>query len=157
MPGNILWLTLLLFRAIFLLVTTSQVSRQTSIMQYFFRRQFLAHWALLLTVWVVFVCLSKNTALLALCPNQSVEAVQIITASDMAGHEAAADASECELSEQLLQLKFQQLDTLFLIPILLLTLMLAGLFGAGCLSPPPSREPKVPKRRIHLTLCIFRE
>ncbi|KKD00722.1 MULTISPECIES: hypothetical protein [Photobacterium] len=126
-------------------------------MQHFFRRQSLAHWALLLTVWVVFVCLSKNTAVLTLCPNQSVEVVQILSLSDLAEHEATADSSECDLSEQLLQLKFQQLDTLFLIPILLLTLMLAGLFGTGCLSPPPSRDPKVPKRRIHLTLCIFRE
>ncbi|MGB7996657.1 MAG: hypothetical protein WCF45_11095 [Photobacterium halotolerans] len=126
-------------------------------MPHFFRRHSSAHWALLLTVWVVFVCLSKNTALLALCPNQPVEAVQIFSASERAEPQASADSSECDLSEQLLQLKYQQLDTLFLIPILLLTLLLAGLLGAGCLSPPPSREPKVPKRRIHLTLCIFRE
>ncbi|WP_120511085.1 hypothetical protein [Photobacterium salinisoli] len=126
-------------------------------MPHFFRRQFLAHWALLLTVWVVFVCLSKNTAVLALCPYQPVEAVQIFSASDMAEPEAQASSSDCDLSEQLLQLKYQQLDTFFLIPILLLTLMLAGLLGAGCPSPPLCRDPKVPKRRIHLTLCIFRE
>ncbi|KDM93495.1 hypothetical protein [Photobacterium galatheae] len=125
-------------------------------MLYFFRRQPFVYWAFVLTAWVMFVCLTKNIGAVSLCPEQSVLHSQV-KATETAEHEApGADVGTCELSSKLIQMKFQLHDFVFL-PAVFLILLIAGLFGASRISPPCFREPKVPKRRIHLQLCTFRE
>ncbi|MDO6707413.1 hypothetical protein [Photobacterium sp. 1_MG-2023] len=115
-----------------------------------------ARYALMLTLWVILVCLTKNLGLLSMCPNGGAAIQHVAMVQQDAKTSEATSASECELSSQLVQMQWQQLD-LFFLPVLGLLLLIAGLFGASRISPPPFREPKVPKRRLHLQFCTFRE
>lgn len=107
--------------------------------------------ALLLISWVMVLCLAKNSGVLSFCPEASSVLVDSVSVDDQVTSES------CHLTEKLLSHHLQQLVELFS-PLLWLTvaiivsqLLMSRLpFAIFC-------EPRVPKRRLHLQLCVFHE
>lgn len=115
-------------------------------------RHKLAKWSFTLVWWVIFVCLAQNAGVFNLCSlNYSLEE-QIISS----GNQKENVSEQCDLSEKLINAHFHQLDDA---PLLM---FIFALFIFAWFMPLPTHfapftEPIVHKRRIHLTLCVFRE
>ncbi|WP_117232876.1 hypothetical protein [Vibrio maerlii] len=113
------------------------------------RRDTLFKWSLILVLWVVVVCLAKNVGFVTSCPNQAHQDYAFTTQS-------TAESEQCDLSEKLLSAHQHQVDSqaifLFIFALVLVTWLLS--------TPNPYylfTEPIAKRRRVHLTLCVFRE
>ncbi|EKO3893214.1 TPA: hypothetical protein ACMDOB_001969 [Vibrio metschnikovii] len=107
--------------------------------------------ALLLISWVMVLCLAKNSGVLSFCPEASSVLAELVLADN------DTLSQSCHLTEKLLSHHLQQLVELFS-PLLWLTV--AIIVSQRLMSRLPFtifREPRVPKRRPHLQLCVFHE
>lgn len=107
--------------------------------------------ALLLISWVMALCLAKNSGVLSFCPEASSVLADLVSA------DKDTLSGPCHLTEKLLSHHLQQLVELFS-PLLWLTV--AIIISQLLMSRLPFtifREPRVPKRRPHLQLCVFHE
>lgn len=124
------------------------------------RRRQLAPFALMLIVWVVVLCATKNMGLTFACPYAQVSEHSV---EWQAAQPAPTDteqlkqtSSACHLSGKLLQHHLNHLIDLF-IPLITLVLLLLVAKPLSWSLIPRFRDPQVPKRRPHLQLCVFRE
>ncbi|WP_089139994.1 hypothetical protein [Vibrio rumoiensis] len=120
-------------------------------------------WALILVLWVVLVCLMKNMNVLSAACSVSASQSSSVAANFTAFSDNSIEntvksdsASECHLSEKLLQFHFHQLDSV-VISNLLPSLIIAAFLWFSLTSHRIFHKPPVPKRRRHLELCIFQE
>ena len=116
-------------------------------------------WLLALIGWVIVVCLMKNSGLMFSCAMQYDASSTSAVVGDevkIVKAESGHDTSKCELSEKLIQFAQQQLETLVVV-------LFVGIFALvvwRCCAFANKRqwtEPIVPKYRVHITLCVFRE
>ncbi|MGV2986783.1 hypothetical protein ACE1OE_03990 [Vibrio sp. E150_011] len=131
--------------------------------------------ALILTGWVLFVCLMQNSGLLQVCshpnavePNQSLSSskgaisevssanrdASLISPAASAPVKQASD--ECSLSSKLLNFHTLDLDGLWLITLTVM-LLTFGVCRVYYHSYRPFTEPIFSRYRIHLRLCTFHE
>ncbi|MGF1718987.1 copper resistance protein [Vibrio kyushuensis] len=135
----------------------------------------LARWSLAIVWWVVFVCVAQNAGFFQVCSiNYSLDtngysqetngyaqvtpvSTPLNTASSLGAQQEDSNLTqECELSKQLLNAHQHQIDDyplmMFIFALLFIALLMSlpGNFSSFT-------EPIVPKRRTHLTLCVFRE
>lgn len=128
-----------------------------------------AQWSLLLVMLVVFLCAGQRAGLLLSCPFQvaageqaaAMDRLQGIVASQQlqpspAQSKQTTDVQQsCDLTDHLLQLHQQSLGHALIFAVTLL-LLLPQLIGSPY-RVPLLTEPVPPRRRRHLTLCVFRE
>ncbi|PXA71070.1 hypothetical protein [Vibrio sp. 11986-1-5] len=108
--------------------------------------------ALLLISWVMALCLAKNSGVLSFCPEASSVFAELVSTDD---NDTLSEP--CHLTEKLLSYHLQQVVELFS-PLLWLTV--AIIVSQRLISRLPVAifyEPRVPKRRPHLQLCVFHE
>lgn len=109
---------------------------------------------LLLVWWVICVCLANNIGLLSACSakyNNTHQAVEQLNQS------ADDHYAKCDLSEHLINFEQLQIAQYALVMLFFAFALCLGLL-ASFHSLPLFTEPILHKgRRLHLTLCVFRE
>jgi len=133
------------------------------------RNHRIAKWSLVMVWLVIVVCLGQRAGFISSCPmsadNRSSEAsiINEKTASSKWGSTAntsdsnidGATDKQCDMTDHLLQVHQHSFEHA-LIFISLLIVVLAWL-SAMQYRIPVLTEPIPPTRRLHLTLCVFRE
>ncbi|MGF1890721.1 hypothetical protein L4D18_04405 [Vibrio campbellii] len=115
----------------------------------------IARWTLALVAWVIVICLSKNAGLYQSCPLISEQ----VTAEHATAQQQKSEkglTKQCELSEKLIQVSQNHLDS-FIVPLFLFTLVLLSTSGGERNAFRHHTEPIPEKVRVHLKLCVFRE
>ncbi|OAN13241.1 hypothetical protein A3K86_16425 [Photobacterium jeanii] len=126
---------------------------------------------LLLVWWVIGVCLANNMGLLSGCTQSlsHTESVQKVTSvgyvsvnhhaidTAAAQHDSKGLSTKCDLSEHLITFEQLQVAQYALLTLLVALILVIGLRSAFH-SLPIFTEPILQQgRRLHLTLCVFRE
>ncbi len=113
---------------------------------------------LLLVGWVCAICFMQNSAFFNVCAFKTAalsEQTKVMVASADVSEKAEL-GEQCDLTEKLLSSAKLNLEHLMVFSFILLLAIVAWL--AQTRSQFASfTEPIVPKTRIHLTLCVFRE
>lgn len=122
-----------------------------------------ARYTLLLVMAVIFVCSGQNFGFASACTlnssstHEDTQAKQTVTQHTVTDN-SSTDSSEqghCSLADHLLQMHQHSVDhaivSLFVIVLALL------IYAAFTKATPVFTEPIAPRRRRHLTLCVFRE
>ncbi|HDM8132702.1 TPA: hypothetical protein P0E15_002244 [Vibrio harveyi] len=105
--------------------------------------------------WVVVICLSKNVGLFQSCPLIGDQ----VTTEHATGQQQKSEkglTKQCELSEKLIQVSQNHLDS-FIVPLFLLAFVLLSISGSERNAFRHHTEPIPDKYRVHLKLCVFRE
>ncbi|MFN1581381.1 hypothetical protein [Vibrio rotiferianus] len=105
--------------------------------------------------WVIVICLSKNAGLYQSCPLISD---QVAPEHATAQQEKSTKGlnKKCELSEKLIQVSQNHLDS-FIVPLFLFAFVLLSISGGERNTFRHHTEPIPEKVRVHLKLCVFRE
>ncbi|NRB67163.1 MAG: hypothetical protein HRU48_07295 [Vibrio sp.] len=112
----------------------------------------MARITLLLVGWVFAVCFMQNTSIISICSfKQSAltDTTQLTDNSD-------GIQKQCDLTEKLLSSAKVNLDNL-MVPMFLFIVVIVAWLVRTRPEAPSFTEPIVPKPRVHLTLCVFRE
>nr|WP_216600588.1 hypothetical protein [Vibrio alginolyticus] len=115
----------------------------------------IARWTLALVAWVIVICLSKNAGFYQSCPLIGEQ----VTAEHATAQQQKSEkglTKQCELSEKLIQVSQNHLDS-FIVPLFLFTLVLLSISGGERNAFRHHTEPIPDKYRVHLKLCVFRE
>ncbi|MGF1833729.1 copper resistance protein [Photobacterium sanguinicancri] len=114
---------------------------------------------LLLVWWVICVCLANNIGLLGTC-SVKYNAVSHSAQQSQQSQQSQQDADDqdkCELSEHLINFEQHQVAEYALIMQFVILVLILWLLSIPNYHP-PFTEPILHKgRRLHLTLCVFRE
>ena len=105
--------------------------------------------------WGIVICLSKNAGLYQSCPLISD---QVAPEHATAQQEKSTKGlnKQCELSEKLIQVSQNHLDS-FIVPLFLFAFVLLSISGSERNAFRHHTEPIPDKYRVHLKLCVFRE
>jgi len=127
--------------------------------------QYIAKWSLLLVWLVIVVCLGQRAGFISMCSlnadsRQAVTSAAISDISDLSSTHSIANNTSladkpCEMSDHLLQAHQQPFDYGLLYFSILCWLPI-WLYRSQYRIP-VATEPIPPSRRLHLTLCVFRE
>ncbi|NAX29797.1 hypothetical protein CAG63_06885 [Vibrio sp. V37_P2S8PM304] len=117
-----------------------------------FRRTTSAYLSLLLAVMVVVLCAVKTTTAYQNAPQPSLS----VNVDDSHDTQAESSASPCKLTEKLLTQSLANLETLTPL-LILIALLFSGAVQTQQVQRAAPSEFTVPKLRIHITHCIFRE
>ncbi|OEF58922.1 hypothetical protein A1OU_12275 [Enterovibrio norvegicus] len=109
----------------------------------------------------MFVCLSQNAGAFNACSMNNGALINEDTTSAQStsltsNNDATAMASNCELSENLIQLSSSSWESATLTMWVLAFAIIAWLLSTSTFVP-KTIEPIPPPRRLHLTFCVFRE
>nr|WP_240537354.1 hypothetical protein [Vibrio sp. CUB2] len=115
----------------------------------------IARWTLALVAWVIVICLSKNAGFYQSCPLIGVQVTpEHATAQQQKSEKGLA--KQCELSEKLIQVSQNHLDS-FIVPLFLFAFVLLSITSTERNAFRHHTEPIPDKYRVHLKLCVFRE
>ncbi|MGR5193452.1 hypothetical protein ACPV4A_09550 [Vibrio rotiferianus] len=107
--------------------------------------------------WVIVICLSKNAGFYQFCPLIADQVTtDHVTTQQQKNEDETGLTKQCELSEKLIQVSQNHLDS-FIVPLFLFTLVLLSINGGERNAFRHHTEPIPEKVRVHLKLCVFRE
>ncbi|TMX35731.1 hypothetical protein [Vibrio sp. Hep-1b-8] len=102
--------------------------------------------------WVFAICLMQNSGLFSVCQFK-----QSVLANKAQITEQKSDIGEqCDLTEKLLNSAKVNLEHIVITSFIALLVIVAWLISTRPVAA-QFTEPIVPKSRLHLTLCVFRE
>ncbi|MGR5231474.1 hypothetical protein [Vibrio sp. WZ-1] len=107
--------------------------------------------------WVIVICLSKNAGFYQFCPLIADQVTtDHVTTQQQKSEDETGLTKQCELSEKLIQVSQNHLDS-FIVPLFLFTFVLLSISGGERNAFRHHTEPIPEKVRVHLKLCVFRE
>lgn len=114
---------------------------------------------LMLVGWVIAICFMQNSALVTACQYQGLMQESPTTAFvDGTNNPTQEDAvgKPCDLTSKLFGSAKVNLEHL-MVPLTLIALLIVAWISQLRPTYVSFTEPIVPKNRVHLTLCVFRE
>ncbi|MBY7968842.1 hypothetical protein KW445_04210 [Vibrio fluvialis] len=112
----------------------------------------MARITLLLVGWVFAICFMQNTSIISMCSFKQSVVTDTIQLSDISDDVQ----KQCELTEKLLSSAKVNLDNM-MVPMFLLFVIIVAWLTRVRPETPSFTEPIIPKSRVHLILCVFRE
>ncbi|MDC5705954.1 hypothetical protein OPW41_09010 [Vibrio europaeus] len=107
---------------------------------------------LVLIGWVFAICLTQNSGMLTVCEYKYASLADSTHVTD----QSTDISKQCDLTEKLLGSAKVNLDHVVVSFFVALLVIVAWLVSTRQASP-QFTEPIVPKSRLHLTFCVFRE
>lgn len=112
----------------------------------------MARITLLLVGWVFAICFMQNTSIISMCSFKQPALTDTIQLTD----NGDGIQKQCDLTEKLLSSAKVNLDNM-MVPMFLFIVVIVAWLVRSRPEAPSFTEPIVPKSRVHLTLCVFRE
>lgn len=113
---------------------------------------------LFLVGWVFAICFMQNSSLFSVCSfkQSAFEPASVASITANADHKQDELTEPCDLTEKLLNSAKLNLEHLMVFSFVFALSILTWL-GLTRPQAPSFTEPIVPKARVHLRLCVFRE